>query len=187
MKHWFRSNLWLVTSGKISQLFMCIATSCVLSAVGPDCEDELPLKEAESAERLTDHNNTVMYGGKLLEGGLDPESDALDPSKCPHRIIHVTPFHTYANPRNDTVVENQGLEQLQASETPVASEPPTDTTSLQVEAGDRDGPNSVPDGAHTEPGRPPPSPTSAALLPILTNAGEDRSLIILLPKVFISY
>lgn len=159
-----------MTFGK---LFTCIATSCMLSAVGPDCEDEVPLKVAESAEQLADHNNTVMYGGKLLESGIDPESDALDPSKCPHRIIHVTPFNAYTDPKNDAVVENQGYEQLLVSETPVASEPLTDSSSLQVEAGDRDEINSVPDGAHTKPGLP-SSPTSAdsALLPTLTNAGE---------------
>ena len=164
-------------------LYVCIyiITFCMLSTVGP--EDEIPLKEAESAEQLADNNSTVMYGGKQLESGLDPESDALDLSNCPHRIIHVTPFHAKADLKHDTVVENQGSEQLQASEAPVVSEPPTDATSLQVEAeDDRDEPNSVPSDPNTEPCLPPLSPTSAdsVLLSTLTNAGESRLLMIYL-------
>ena len=151
---------------------MYMVTSCMLPAVGPDYDDKVPLTEAESAEQLVVNNNTYMYGdGKLTESGLGSEVEALDPSKCPHRIIHVVPFHKHPDTKDDTLVENHGLERLEVSEAPLSSDPLTNKTSLLVEAGDQYDP---PADAHTEVHPPPPSPTLAdgALLPSLTHTGE---------------
>lgn len=138
-------------------------------AVGPD--DKLPLTETvhESAEHLDVHENTYyMYGkGELAESGLGSEEEALDPSTCTHRIIHVAPCKT--DGQDDTDVENHDAEQSNVLETQLSPDPLTDMTNPLVEAGDREDQQG---DTHIELYPPPPTPTSADSALLLTHAGE---------------
>ena len=109
-----------------------------------------------------------MYGkGELAESGLGSEEEALDPSTCTHRIIHVAPCNT--DGQDDTVVEYPRSEQSDVLETPLSTEPLTDMTCLLVEAGDREDQQ---EDAHIELYPPPPTPTSADSALLITHKGE---------------